>query len=147
MKMNNDYTETLEATDKTPRAMPDPSRNKRLQKPRIKKEKKFGINEDRLILCGNCGNPVTTSGNITTVDGKHIHKFRNPAGLMFEIGCFSSADGCAVLEDSTTEATWFEGFSWSGSLCSNCFSHLGWFYESGRNTFFGLIIDNIAESN
>ena len=115
--------------------------------PRIKTEKKFGMKGERLILCANCGNPITTSGSIIAVDEKHIHKFLNPDGITFEIGCFSSADGCSVLEESTTETTWFEGFSWSGSLCSNCFSHLGWLYESKENDFFGLIIENITESH
>jgi len=133
-------------TDNIPLKMLDQTGKKRPPKLRIKTEKKFGIKEERLIVCANCGNPITTSGDITTVDGKHIHKFANPSGITFEIGCFSSADGCAVLVDSTTEATWFEGFSWSGSLCSNCFSHLGWFYEAGDNIFFGLILDNLSDS-
>lgn len=145
--MADNYSRPPDHTDHMPQKTLDPMGPKRPPGLRIKTEKKFGIREERFILCANCGNPVTTSGSITTVDGKHIHKFRNPSGLMFEIGCFSSADGCAVLEDSTTDATWFEGFSWSVSLCANCFSHLGWFYESGDNIFFGLILDNIAESN
>ena len=118
-----------------------------MTKPRIKTEKKFGMNGERLMLCANCGNAITTSGSIVAVDDKHIQKFLNPDGIMFEIGCFSSADGCSILEESTTETTWFEGFSWSGCLCSNCFSHLGWFYESEDDAFFGLIIDSITESH
>ncbi len=122
------------------------SENKPATTVRIRTEKKFGVKGERLILCANCGNPVTTSENIITVDGKHIHNFMNPSGVEYEIGCFASADGCEVFEETSTEATWFEGFSWSESICSNCFAHLGWLYESGDNTFFGLIVDNLSDS-
>jgi hypothetical protein len=123
-----------------------PSGNKLPPKQRIRTEKKFGIKEERPIVCAHCGNLITTPENITTVDGKHIHRFRNPSGITFEIGCFSSADGCSVLDDSSGETTWFEGFRWSGCLCSNCLSHLGWFYRSGKNVFFGLILDSLVDS-
>ena len=145
--MINDHGgSTLHHTDNIPLSTLDPSGNKLPPELRIRTEKKFGIKEERLILCATCGNPITTAESIITVDGKHIHRFTNPAGVTFEIGCFSSADGCAVYEDSTNEATWFEGFSWSESVCSNCFSHLGWLYEAGDNIFFGLILDNISDS-
>jgi hypothetical protein len=122
------------------------SKNKPEATVRIRTEKKFGVKGERLILCANCGNPVTTSEKIITVDGEHTHKFMNPSGVEYEIGCFASADGCEVFEETSTEATWFEGFSWSESICSNCFEPLGWLYESGDNTFFGLIIDNLSDS-
>ena len=123
------------------------SDNKSKPKLRIKTEKKFGIKEENLIICASCRNPITTPESIITVDDKHIHKFTNTSGDILEIGCFSSADGCAVYEDSSTETTWFEGFSWSESLCSNCYSHLGWFYETGDNIFFGLILVNLSDSS
>lgn len=143
--INGNFTRSYQ-TEYAPLIMLDPSGKAHPPKLRIKTEKKFGIEEERLILCASCGHPITTHGSTITVDGKHIHRFTNPGGITFEIGCFSSADGCAVLEESTTEDTWFRGFSWSGSLCSNCLSHLGWFYESGDNIFFGLILDALTDS-
>ena len=114
---------------------------------RIRTEKKFGIDEERFILCKNCGNPVTTAKSIISVDGRHIHSFTNPSGIFFEIGCFSSAEGCIVMGDSTLEHTWFSEFGWSFSHCSDCLIHLGWFYERGEESFFGFILDLIADDS
>lgn len=108
---------------------------------RIKTEKTFGIEEEQSILCKNCGNPVTFQGSIISVDGNHTHTFTNPSGVTFEISCFSSADGCVIAGDPTDEDTWFEGFSWSYSHCSSCMIHLGWFYQSEHENFFGLILE------
>ncbi len=80
------------------------------------------------------------------VEGKHMHVFSNPEGIVFQIGCFSSADGCVNRGVPTTEFTWFTGFSWRFSFCSNCYIHLGWFYQSkGVENFYGLILDRLAE--
>ena len=113
---------------------------------RIKSEKKFGLEEERFILCANCGHAITMPESIITVDGKHIHEFTNPAGLTYEIGCFSSADGCTNYGEPTLDHTWFEGFGWSFSVCSNCFTHLGWFYTSGDESFYGLILDLLTDT-
>ncbi len=112
---------------------------------RIKEEKQFGFREEQVILCRECGNPVTSPDCIIAVDGSHLHTFENPAGITYDIGCFSSAEGCMVHGEPTPEHTWFEGFRWSFSLCSSCFSHLGWFYENGDEQFFGLIVDRLVD--
>ena len=111
---------------------------------RIKTEKKFGIEEEQSIICKNCGNPLTVQGSMISVDGKHTHIFTNPAGVIFEIGCFSSADGCIIIGDSNLQHTWFEGFGWSFSHCSDCLVHLGWFYQSVNESFFGLILKHLT---
>jgi hypothetical protein len=113
---------------------------------RIKSEKKFGL-EAHSILCVHCGNEITTPEHVITVDGDHIHRFTNPAGVHYQVGCFSSADGCLVQGSPTLEHTWFEGFRWSFSTCSSCLLHLGWYYESKNETFFGLIIDYLVDSS
>ncbi len=131
----NNYMWTLKSSDKKPGV-----------KVRIKTEKKFGLEEERSILCANCGNTITHPQSIITVDGHHTYSFTNPAGITYEIGCFSSADGCIVHDEPTLDHTWFEGFSWSFCICSSCLTHLGWFYQSGNENFFGLILDRLIES-
>lgn len=113
---------------------------------RIKEEKQFGFREEHVILCRECGNTITTPEYMIAVDGKHLHTFENPAGITYDISCYSSAEGCTVYGEPTPEHTWFEGFSWSFSLCSRCFSHLGWFYENGDEHFFGLIVDRLVDT-
>ena len=101
--------------------------------------------EKESILCKNCKNEITTAEFTTGVNGQHAHIFKNPAGLTFHIGCFSKAWGCAVYGTPTYEFTWFAGFSWCVALCSNCFTHLGWHYQSGGASFFGLILANLVK--
>ena len=98
------------------------------------------------ILCGNCRYTISTLDDMIDINGFHFHTFRNPAGIDFRIRCFSSAGGCTVVGVPTMEYTWFPGYRWSFALCSHCFSHLGWFYQSDEMNFFGLIQDNITES-
>ena len=114
---------------------------------KIKTEKKFGISENNFIICSNCRNPVAIPEHIITVNEQHTHTFKNPEGVTYEIGCFSLAEGCAVYGEATLEHTWFDGFTWSLSICSNCLTHLGWFYESGDESFFGLILDLLTDTS
>lgn len=113
---------------------------------RIKTEKKFGLPEESLILCRNCGNTITFPEHIISVNGQHQHTFTNPAGITYEIGCFSSAEGCIMYGEPTAEHSWFKDFTWSFTICSNCLVHLGWFYLSGSESFFGLIVDRLVDA-
>ena len=99
--------------------------------------------KEKPILCRNCRHNITSSGEMIEVGGRHRHIFNNPHGIVFEIGCFSSADGCARQGKPTSEFTWFGGFAWCFALCSKCHFHLGWHYHSGKSGFFGLILDHL----
>ncbi len=112
----------------------------------IKSEKKFGILKGQVILCENCGHVVTGPEQVITVNDHHRHTFLNPEGLVFQLGCFSHAEGCAIEDESTLENTWFAGFTWSISICSNCMVHLGWFYQKNDHHFFGLILDRLTDA-
>ena len=98
------------------------------------------------ILCRVCGNRISTLDAIIVVNGQHRHTCTNPAGITFEIGCFSSAPGCLIYGIPTYEYTWFEGYSWSLAFCSRCATHLGWYYQSEEEGFFGLILNRLRES-
>ncbi len=98
------------------------------------------------IICRLCSAAITLPKNIIEVNGKHRHTFTNPAGNVFTIGCFSIADGCMSYGEPTAEYTWFSGFNWCYALCSACYSHLGWHYESIDNGFYGLILDKLIEN-
>jgi len=91
------------------------------------------------ICCAHCRQPVTSKRYRMEIDGAHQHTFFNPAGIVFEIGCFSQAIGCMPTGPPSQEFSWFKGFVWRFSLCSSCFSHLGWFFESESSSFYGLI--------
>ena len=99
------------------------------------------------IVCATCGYKITERAFSVMVNGKHTHVFVNPAGYMFEIGCYSAADGCLRLGTPTFEFTWFPGFAWIYNLCGSCLAHLGWFFTSGSDSFHGLILRQVIEES
>jgi len=99
-----------------------------------------------LILCRECLHPVTRETERLSVDGAHRHTFANPHGVVFEIGCFRRAPGCAYAGASSDEFSWFAGYTWRVALCAACLIHLGWvFQSSGGDRFHGLILDRLIE--
>ncbi|WP_319586551.1 cereblon family protein [uncultured Desulfobulbus sp.] len=94
--------------------------------------------DDQALLCSTCGAEVTHPGQSITVNGHHNHAFFNPAGIAFEIRCFSQAPGVVSQGDPSPEFTWFPGSSWQIALCATCYTHLGWLFTNGRS-FYGLI--------
>jgi len=101
----------------------------------------------RPIRCAHCGQPVSTSDQRIELAGAHEHRFENPVGIAFRIGCFRHAPGCRSVGEATLEWTWFSGHAWRVALCRQCGSHLGWGYGPGAtgDAFFGLILDRLAE--
>jgi len=95
------------------------------------------------LLCIGCLNLITTQGAAIPVCSQHRHTFRNPAGIVYEIGCFSSARGCMNAGEPSVEYTWFPGYSWCYSMCAKCSVHLGWLYQSGDSYFYGLILKRL----
>lgn len=97
------------------------------------------------IYCKACGIAVTSRGQKISVQGSHSHTFFNPAGIVFEVGCFRQAPGCYTAGEPSSEFTWFAGHVWSFALCRGCSAHLGWFFEMGAAAFYGLILTNLVE--
>ena len=128
-----------------------PSEKKAIEKPIFfvedkTEDKKQGKGEH--ILCRQCLKIITNPAEIIAVEGSHQHTFTNPQGVLFQIGCFRLAEGCAYLGPSTEEWSWFRGFSWRISVCRKCLTHLGWLYTSpGTESFHGLIRDRLIGQN
>lgn len=101
---------------------------------------------EHLIICKFCHHLITSLNNVIDINGSHTHICTNPAGKTYTIGCFSEARGCLNIGESTIEYTWFPGFIWNYAICSLCHNHLGWFYLSDKNSFYGLILDNLIEN-
>lgn len=100
---------------------------------------------EKRLLCKICGHHITSHDRAIEHGGSHNHVFINPAGMVFRIGCFSRAPGCLNAGEPTGEFTWFPGYDWSFAVCAGCMSHLGWLYESGNDSFYGLILANLVE--
>jgi len=98
------------------------------------------------VICKVCQHQITSLTNKIEVNGHHHHIFTNPRGLTFEIACFAAAPGGLNTGIPTWEHTWFRGYTWQITLCVNCLTHLGWFYQSSREgSFYGLILENLEE--
>ncbi|MCK5716378.1 MAG: hypothetical protein KAH77_02735 [Thiomargarita sp.] len=101
--------------------------------------------EKSTIFCKMCQHPITFPENKIEINGQHRHVFSNPVGFSYEIGCFSLANGCINKGVASLEYTWFKGFFWRFAICSKCYSHLGWVYQSGNDSFYGLILETLEE--
>jgi len=99
----------------------------------------------RGLLCRACSIPVTTEKERIEKEGRHLHTFFNPAGIVYEIGCFRSAPGCLSSGPPSSEFAWFSGYSWQVACCRNCQEHLGWIFR-GEDEFYGLIVKKLKEN-
>ncbi len=101
---------------------------------------------EKVLRCKQCDAAITRAKDRVSRAEKHLHTFFNPAGIVYEIGCFRRASGCHVEGVRSTEFSWFADYSWQISFCSSCSKHLGWFFSGRDDTFFGLIVDRLRES-
>lgn len=109
-------------------------------------EESNGAGNGEALICCECGLIITFSNEKIEVNGAYNHSFANPHGLFFEIGCFKNAPGCAYSNESSSEFTWFRGFSWRIAVCRGCTNHIGWLFSSSKSSFHGLISDKLATS-
>jgi len=79
------------------------------------------------------------------VEGQHAHTRVNPHGFEHEFGAFSSAPGVVESGAVSQFYSWFAGFAWQLVNCGGCHRHLGWLFRSESRTFYGLILNRIAE--
>jgi hypothetical protein len=99
------------------------------------------------LRCAACGHGITDPQARTERGGAHEHRCKNPLGIVFGIGCFARAPGCATRGDGTEEHTWFRGYAWQLAVCRGCARHLGWRFQTSGDDFFGLILSRLEQSN
>jgi hypothetical protein len=108
-------------------------------------KKALSSKEGRRLCCVHCGKPITDEDQRIIIRSSHRHRFSNPHGLIFQIGCFAAAPGCAQVGAATEEWTWFSGYAWQVALCRSCGIHLGWRYrDASGDGFYGLILDRLV---
>lgn len=100
----------------------------------------------RWLQCLHCNQKVTRTSDRIEVDGKHLHSFINPAGVIYRIGCFGSAVGVVEVGEASDVFTWFAGHVWRAALCLGCERHLGWGFHGGEAQFFGLVLAQLRET-
>ena len=90
---------------------------------------------------------ITSPAERIEVQGSHRYTFSNPAGLLFQIGCFRRVKGCVDASAPETEWSWFGGYAWQVVLCSGCATHLGWSYTGQNDVFYGLILGRLMQAS
>lgn len=106
----------------------------------------FDDSGQRSLVCRTCGQPVARLRDRISVGGKHVHALFNPAGILFEVGCFAQAPGCRFEGEFTRDFTWFAGYAWRFAMCLRCAAHLGWEYRGAGDGFAGLIMAELREA-
>lgn len=101
----------------------------------------------RRWLCRSCGSFVTTEAERVAIDGQHVHRRINPAGIAFEFGCFVAAPGAETVGAPTAEFSWFAGYRWVHSICRLCGTHLGWHFAGAGPAFHGLILARLVRDD
>ncbi len=103
--------------------------------------------DERAIVCAACAATITSPSHRIVSHGAHEHRFLNPAGLVFHIGCFDQAIGCTIVGPASLEYAWFPGFAWRLALCGQCRVQLGWhFRDDAGDGFFGLILARLRDA-
>ena len=113
--------------------------------PSAQHQEKFQEKSDPAICCRACGQLVTrrNCNGPDTVDSERT--FRNPAGYSFHVKVFGEAEGCRVVGEAVSEASWFPDYAWRLALCRECDTHLGWRFEkSGHSDFWGMIVTRLT---
>ncbi len=109
----------------------------------LEEEEAIDDSGGKRIFCANCNEPICKEGDRIEQRGAHQHRFSNPHGIEYLIGCFRNA-AVSPAGARVREFTWFPGFSWQVVTCPACLTHLGWQFRSddGEN-FYGLILENL----
>jgi hypothetical protein len=100
--------------------------------------------KEKRLFCAACRHPITHQDERIIVQGGHEHRFTNPQGIRYHVGCFREAAGCAAAGEATAEYTWFKGYAWRIAYCTHCHAHLGWRFQSDADYFHGLIVDRLT---
>jgi hypothetical protein len=96
------------------------------------------------LYCASCLAYLTSGAERIVVQGAHDHRFMNPGGFTFHLGCFAAAVGVVVVGPDNLEYPWFPGHAWRYAHCGQCGTHLGWqFRGKGGTNFFGLVLDRL----
>lgn len=114
------------------------------KKPALKKQVNINPKKEKRLFCATCRHPITHQDERIPVQGGHEHRFTNPHGITYHIGCYREAAGCSVVGESTAEFTWFPGYAWRIALCANCQTHLGWRFQTAGEYFHGLILNRLT---
>jgi hypothetical protein len=135
----------MELVNSHPFFLREGSHEKRQDHPARKAQQERTAEPLDAICCLACSGVVTAKDQKIQVSDSHAHTFFNPAGIVFELGCFQKAPGCLAIGAPSSDFAWFPGHLWRIALCRRCRTHLGWLFVMEGNSFYGLILKKLRE--
>jgi hypothetical protein len=120
----------------------DPESDKRRER-RLERFFQRKPEKARRLHCSGCRAVITREDERTRIDGGHEFSFTNPHGYLFHIGCFRQVPGCESIGDGNFAHAWFPGYAWTVAVCGNCRQHVGWYFRSEHDEFYGLILKRL----
>lgn len=100
------------------------------------------------LCCVGCGAKISTREDIfpMSVEGP-LQNYVNTYGFVHETLTVHHASNLTLHGTSSTEQSWFPGYSWTICNCSECGHHIGWKFMSMKKTrpeyFWGISRSNI----
>ena len=114
------------------------------EKPSIFEDEDNDEMRNKILICADCGHPVTKVFEKINIRGRHDHAFRY-FNETVQLGCFRNAQGCVGVQRISNGYSWFRGYAWQIQVCENCHTQLGWKYMSEEDSFYGLIFKTLRE--
>ncbi|EAT43510.1 AAEL005081-PA [Aedes aegypti] len=98
------------------------------------------------FLCKRCDNEIGSFNDIFAMNKQGVQtSYCNPSGYVHDtLTIYKTKENSTFTVDRpSTEYSWFPGYSWQITLCSNCRQHLGWKFVATKNnylpkSFYGL---------
>uniref|UniRef100_A0A8D8L012 Protein cereblon n=1 Tax=Culex pipiens TaxID=7175 RepID=A0A8D8L012_CULPI len=98
------------------------------------------------FMCKRCSNEIGSYNDLFAMSKQGVQtSYCNPSGFVHEtLTIYKTRENSTfTTERPSTEFSWFPGYSWQITLCSNCRNHLGWkFVATKKNylpkSFYGL---------
>jgi len=100
------------------------------------------------LCCCNCGIKICSREDMfsMSIEGP-LQNYVNPAGHVHETLTVYKASNLRLFGRSSTDQSWFPGYSWTVCECSDCGHHIGWKFMSHKGTrpeyFWGISRANI----
>ncbi len=95
------------------------------------------------LVCGLCSHVITQAAHAMDVNGAHQHNCTNPHGFEYLVGCYAQALGCDIKGERNHADSWFPGYQWRLASCGDCQQHLGWYFDTADDFFYGLITERL----
>ncbi|XP_050213219.1 uncharacterized protein LOC126664732 isoform X2 [Mercurialis annua] len=104
------------------------------------------------VRCKNCQNAIARRSDMLVMSSEGpLGAYVNPHGFVHEIMTFYKATGLALYGGPVKEYSWFPGYAWTITNCTNCESQMGWLFTATEkklrpHSFWAIRSASVADS-